>query len=158
MYDEIFDNGIIRIKNKYIRIIEVFPINFNFKSDLEKESILENYKNIFKSLKLDFQICVFSQKEDFTNYFNQIKNNNQKENEIKEEYEIYLTNLIKQNDFYYKRFFIIISLVDENFQNYNEELNHRCDLLCSMIKKSNEVKIIDNKNDVLEILNFLYRL
>ena len=93
-----------------------------------------------------------------SNYFNQIKIKTPKENEIKEEYEIYLTNLIKQNDLYYKRFFIIISLVDENFQNYNEELNHRCNLLCSMIKKCNNSKIIENKKDVLEILNFLYRL
>lgn len=158
MYDEVLLNGTIRIKNKYIKIIEVFPINFNYKSELEKESILNNYKNIFKSLKLDIQICVYSQKENLSNYFNQIKVKTPKENEIKEEYEIYLTNLIKQNDLYYKRFFIIISLVDENFQNYNEELNHRCNLLCSMIKKCNNSKIIENKKDVLEILNFLYKL
>ena len=157
MYDEIFDNGIIRIKNKYIRIIEVFPINFNFKSDLEKESILENYKNIFKSLKLDFQICVFSQKEDFTNYFNQIKNNNQKENEIKEEYELYLTNLIKNNEIYYKRFFVIISFLDENFQDYEKEINYRCNLLMNMLNKINETKIIDNKDNILTILNYIYK-
>ena len=157
MYDEIFDNGIIRIKNKYIRIIEVFPINFNFKSDLEKESILENYKNIFKSLKLDFQICVFSQKEDFTNYFNQIKNNNQKENEIKEEYELYLTNLIKNNEIYYKRFFVVISFLDENFQDYEKEINYRCNLLMNRLNKINETKIIDNKDDILTILNYIYK-
>lgn len=157
MYDEIFDNGIIRIKNKYIRIIEVFPINFNFKSELEKESILENYKNIFKSLKLDFQICVFSQKEDFTNYFNQIKNNNQKENEIKEEYELYLTNLIKNDEIYYKRFFVVVSFLDENFQDYEKEINHRCNLLTTMINKINETKIIDKKEDILNILNFIYK-
>ena len=157
MYDEIFENGIIRIKNKYIRIIEVFPINFNFKSELEKESILENYKNLFKTLKLDFQICVFSQKEDFTNYFNQIKNNNQKENEIKEEYELYLTNLIKENEIYYKRYFVVISLLDENYQDFEKELNHRCNLLISMINKINETKIINNKDDILNILNFIFK-
>lgn len=157
MYDEIFENGIIRIKNKYIRIIEVFPINFNFKSELEKESILENYKNMFKTLKLDFQICIFSQKEDFTNYFSQIKNNNQKENEIKEEYELYLTNLIKENEIYYKRFFVVVSFIDENFQDYEKEINHRCNLLISMLNKINEIKIINNKEDILNILSFIYK-
>ena len=120
MYDEILENGIIKIKNNYIRIIEVFPINFNFKSDIEKESILENYKNFFKSLKIDFQICIYSQKENLSKYFNQININNQKENEIKEEYELYLNNLIRENNIYYKRFFICISVIEDEVKNYLE--------------------------------------
>ena len=39
--EEILSNGIIKLKNnKYIKIIKVIPINFNLKSDFEKESIL----------------------------------------------------------------------------------------------------------------------
>ena len=44
-YDRIFENVIIKLKdNSYIKIIKVDPINFNLKSDLEKESILNSYK------------------------------------------------------------------------------------------------------------------
>ena len=40
--EEIYDNGIIKInKNKYIKILKIIPINYNLKSDLEKESIFE---------------------------------------------------------------------------------------------------------------------
>ena len=48
-YDRIFENGIIKLKdNSYIKIIKVDPINFNLKSDLEKESILNSYKIFLK--------------------------------------------------------------------------------------------------------------
>lgn len=38
-------NGIIKLKdNSYIKIIKIYPINFNLKSELEKEAILNSYK------------------------------------------------------------------------------------------------------------------
>ena len=39
--DKIINNGIIKIKNNnYIKLIKVYPINFNLKSEFEKETIL----------------------------------------------------------------------------------------------------------------------
>ena len=39
--EEIFNNGIIKLKNNnYIKLIKVYPINFNLKSNFEKEAIL----------------------------------------------------------------------------------------------------------------------
>ena len=35
--EKILDNGIIKIENSYIKIIKIIPINFNLKSELEKE-------------------------------------------------------------------------------------------------------------------------
>ena len=47
---KIFDNGIIKLKNNsYVKIIKVNPINFNLKSNLEKESILNSYKIFLKT-------------------------------------------------------------------------------------------------------------
>lgn len=43
--DEILENGIIKVKNKnYIKILKIIPINFELKSNLEKEAILNSYK------------------------------------------------------------------------------------------------------------------
>ena len=40
-FEQILNNGIIKLKNdEYIKIIKINPINFNLKSELEKESIL----------------------------------------------------------------------------------------------------------------------
>ena len=37
--EEILENGIIKInKNKYIKILKIIPINYNLKSDLEKNN------------------------------------------------------------------------------------------------------------------------
>lgn len=50
--ETIFENGIIKTKdNKYIKIIKIKPINFNLKSDLEKEAILNSYKIFFKNIQ-----------------------------------------------------------------------------------------------------------
>ena len=39
--DEILENDIIKVKNKnYIKILKIIPINFELKSNLEKEAIL----------------------------------------------------------------------------------------------------------------------
>lgn len=155
MYDEILDNGFIKTKDNYIKIIEVFPINFNFKSENEKHIILENYKNFFKNIKVDIQIYIFSQKEDLRNYFNLIKTKTPKENEIKEEYKNYLQNLIETNNFYYKRFFIVISQRSENI--ILKELENKILNVINMFNRINELKIISDKNEILEILNFIYK-
>ena len=40
--EKILDNGIIKLKNdNYIKLIKVFPINYNLKSEFEKTSILK---------------------------------------------------------------------------------------------------------------------
>ena len=38
--DNISDDGIIKLKNqKYVKIMKIVPINYNLKSDLEKNAI-----------------------------------------------------------------------------------------------------------------------
>ena len=44
--ENIFEDGIIQTKeNKFIKIIKILPINYDLKSMLEKESILNSYKD-----------------------------------------------------------------------------------------------------------------
>ena len=53
--EEILNNGIIKInKNKYVKILKVIPINFNLKTQLEKESILNSYKIFLKTCTLSW--------------------------------------------------------------------------------------------------------
>ena len=43
--EKCLDKGIIKIeKNKYIKILKIIPINFNLKTQLEKD-VMENLKN-----------------------------------------------------------------------------------------------------------------
>lgn len=63
-YEKILENGIIKLKNSsYIKIIKVEPINYNLKSELEKEAILNSYKRFIKSCNFNLQILIQSKKD-----------------------------------------------------------------------------------------------
>ena len=86
--EEILENGIIKLKkNNYIKIIKIIPINFNLKSNLEKEAILNSYKMFLKTCDFDIQILIQSKKEDLSRHFSIIKNNlKNKENNLLNNY------------------------------------------------------------------------
>ena len=64
-FQKILDNGIIKLEeNLYVKIIQINPINFNLKSELEKEAILNSYKLFLKTCNFDIQILIQSNKED----------------------------------------------------------------------------------------------
>ena len=129
---QIFDNGIIKLKNEnYIKIIQIIPINFNLKSQLEKEAILNSYKIFLKTCNFDLQILVQSNKEDLSLHISNIKNSTKKENkklkEISEEYIKYLNQLNTKKKSATKNFYIIIrkekNNINNNENNIFEELN-----------------------------------
>ena len=81
-FERILKNGIIKLKNNsYIKIIKIYPINFNLKSELEKEAILNSYKIFLKTCDFNFQILIQSKKEDLSKHISNI--NCQKEKEEK---------------------------------------------------------------------------
>ena len=76
-FEKILDSGIIKLKNNsFIKILKISPINFNLKSNLEKESILNSYKTFLKTCNFDIQILIQSNKEDLSNHILKIQKNN----------------------------------------------------------------------------------
>ena len=155
-FETILDKGIIKMKDSsYIKIMKVNPINYMLKSDLEKEAILNSYKNIFKSCNFNFQILIQSKNEDLSRHISKIKENNLYP-EIKEEYINYINNFVKSKKSSNKNFYLIIksSQSSENevihLQNLEnnylkiKELFNRCGNLVS--------EITDDKQ-IIEILN-----
>ena len=134
--EEIFDNGIIKMKNnKYLKIIKIKPINFNLKSELEKEAILNSYKIFLKTCNFNFQILVQSNKEDLSNHFSQINNNlNLEEKNIQEisyKYIEYIKELNNNKKSSSKNYYIIINYENKNNENIDtnsyaaEDLNNK---------------------------------
>ena len=73
-FEKILENGIIKLKdNSYVKIIKILPINFNLKTDFEKEQILNSYKIFLKTCNFDIQILIQSNKEDLTKHINKIE-------------------------------------------------------------------------------------
>ena len=111
--DKIFNNGIIKTKDrKYIKIIKVYPINYNLKSDLEKKSILNSYKIFLKTCNFDIQILIQSSKEDLTNHIKKIQENiktNKYLENLATEYIAYIQQLNLTKKSSSKNFYIIIS-------------------------------------------------
>jgi len=99
--DDILENGIIKLKkNIYIKIIKIIPINFNLKSNLEKEAILNSYKIFLKTCDFDIQILIQSKKEDLSTHFSIIKNNlkNNKNNLLNNYFNNYINFIQKINN------------------------------------------------------------
>ena len=93
--EEILDKGIIKMKDSsYIKILHISPINYNLKSDLEKEAILNSYTNFFKSSNFNLQVLIQSKKEDLKENIKLLKENNYL-NELKEKYIKYISSLNK---------------------------------------------------------------
>ena len=107
--------------NKYLKIIKIMPINFNLKSDLEKEAILNSYKIFLKTCSFNFQILIQSNKEDLSKHFSQINNNlileEKNIQEISQKYINYIKNLNNNNKSSSKNYYII-----NNYKNKNNEI------------------------------------
>ncbi len=137
-YEKIFENGIIKLKNNsYIKIIKINPINFNLKSNLEKEAILNSYKVFLKTCKFNIQILIQSNKEDLTSHISNLENINKKENEkikkIKDNYINYIQEINKKRKSSSKNFYIILK---EIYENKKEKIN-----------EENEKYIFDKLNE-----------
>lgn len=111
--EKIFDNGIVKLKSgRYIKIIKIIPINFNLKSELEKEAILNSYKIFLKTCNFDLQILIQSNKEDLSKHISSVKNFTEKENNniknISKEYIDFLEEINLKRKSATKNYYIII--------------------------------------------------
>ena len=128
--EKIFDNGIIKLKNnRYIKILKIIPINYNLKSDLEKEAILNSYKIFLKTCNFDIQILIQSNRVDLNPHISQIeKNINKKQNkyleEISKNYIEYINKINFSKKASSKNFYIILSnkINKKNKFNNSEEI------------------------------------
>lgn len=110
-FEDIYDSGLIFYKNSFIKILRINPINYDLKSNLEKEAIINSYKNFLKTCDFDIQILIQSKKEDISKVISQIKNskeNNSKIKEIQENYIHYMMKLNQEKNSSSKNFYMII--------------------------------------------------
>lgn len=169
--EKILENGIIKIRNgPYIKILKILPINYNLKSNLEKESILKAYKTFLKTCSFDIQILIQSNREDLSKHISKIKKNNFNQKEkIKKISELYINfiqeiNLKRKSSS--KNFYILINEIPEN-KNKKENLENE-KILCeklnekyfkikeSLTRCGNIVTQIETREEVEKILNSFF--
>ena len=117
-FKEVLSDGIIRLKdNTLVKLIKIFPINYELKSELEKKSILNSYKTFLKTFNFNLQILVQSKKENLKKQIlileqeKKIKKETNAKN-IYEQYIEYIKKINSENKSSSKNFFIIIHQTD----------------------------------------------
>ncbi len=171
-FEKVFDKGIIKNKNNYIKIIKIIPINYDLKSNLEKEAILSAYKLFLKTCDFDIQIIVQSKKEDLSKNISNIKQimfneKNQKIKKMSENYIEYIKEKNEENKSSSKNFYIVIkneildSQKEESIENLNKIAVDKLSDMFFKIKESlsrcgNLVQDVNSKKEINEILNSFY--
>ena len=90
-FEKILENGIIKINSDlFIKVIKVDPINFNLKSELEKEAILNSYKILLKTFNSKQQRKFI--KSYFKNKIPKRKGKRKNKKNIRKLYSIYKKN------------------------------------------------------------------
>ncbi len=117
-FNEILDNGIIKLKdNSYVKIIKIIPINFNLKSNLEKEAILNSYKIFLKTCNFDIQILIQSNKEDLSKHISKIKDKTKNEEEniklLSNQYIKFIQEMNIDKKSSSKNFYIIVKEISQ---------------------------------------------
>ena len=136
-FEKFLNHGMIKLKdNSYIKIIKIVPINFNLKSDLEKEAILNSYKLFLKTCNFDVQILIQSNKIDLSKNISKLneKVKNEKDNilfKISKQYVNFIQNLNLEKKSSSKNFYIVVKYFNKNTNTENiekeatEELNEK---------------------------------
>ena len=164
-FEKILDNGIIKINNfTFIKIIKVSSINFNLKSEFEKEAILNSYKIFLKTCQFNFQILIQSNKKDLSKNIsiinNQLKSENNNISEISKQYIKYINELNNKNKSSSKNFYLIIKYENKNLNEINnienyayQELNDKYFKIRDCLSRcGNILEDINSKKVVEEIL------
>ena len=172
--EKILENGIVKLKNgNYIKIIKIIPINYNLKSELEKEAILNSYKIFLKTCNFDLQILIKSNKEDLSKHISSVSDSQKKESKtlkkIADEYINFLNQLNINKKSAIKNFYIIIKKEKKLIQNNSENIKNIEDIISDELNEEflkikdtlsrcgNIIIDINNKNLCKNILfSFFY--
>jgi hypothetical protein len=165
-------DGIVCLKNgKYIKALEITPVNFKLKSATEKKAILYNYKGFLKACDFDIQIVIKTNRANVEPHIKRI------EALLKQEKNEYVKNmtdgyikLVKELAYKKKsisrRFFIIfeyeppsnINMKDINFRDIVQSLNNKKSKIKEYLKKcGNDIIEYSETNSEME-KDFLYNL
>lgn len=149
-----------------MKIIKVFPINYNLKSNLEKEAILSSYKVFLKTCDFNIQILIQSKKENLSKHISNVQKSvsdekNPKILEISEKYINYIKKKNEENRSSSKNFYIVIRSEVNNLINGEEicinNLNDNYFKIKETLSKvGNRVVEIKRKEDVEKILISFY--
>lgn len=160
-FEKILENGIIKLKdNSYVKIMKITPVNFNLKSSLEKEAILNSYKIFLQTIEFDIQILIQSNKENLLEHISNIKNQEEKNEKIinlSNKYINFIQKINSENKSSSKNYFVIIKDLQGKNENSEKISINNLNINYFKIKEclyrcGNIVTEINNKKETEEII------
>ena len=152
-----------------MKLLKVYPINYNLKSSLEKEAILNSYRLFLKTCNFDIQILIQSKKEDLTYHLKKISNlkiENERMNMYKKSYIEYLRKVSIENKSSNKEFYIVLKQAiegeDISFENSlqiaeNKIFENFMKIKDTLSRTGVIIKQIDSEEEVLNLLKEMYQ-
>ena len=115
-------NGIVVLKDgRYIKILEILPVNFYLKSEVEQENIIYYFASYLKIAPDNMQIKVTTERADIEDYLKRHEAfAEREENELTRSMiydEMEFVRGLSENVAIKKRFFIVIEYVNKSFGN-----------------------------------------
>lgn len=169
-------------KDKIFKVLRIFPINYELKSDLEKAAILESFNSMLRTCNFQFEIICRSIKQNISKIIKIIEENDEKNiydtydtNLLASEYVKYLEKLIKTSKSSSKAFYVILYTnleqnltksenknklnieENDNFKNAEYKLEENIKIMKEMISRcGNTVKEMKGE-ELLEFLKMTVR-
>lgn len=164
--DKLLEDGILKTKSGYLKLIKINPINYNLKSEMEKEAILNSYKLFLKTCNFEVQILIQSKKENLSQHIQKIEEKIEKQEKeslriISQEYIQFIQELNSDKKFLSKTFYMIIKCFLKN--DTTPEIKIKQDLKENYLKIKeclarcgNYVEEIKEKEELKKILNSFF--
>lgn len=163
---DILEDGCVKQKNSICRIIKVWPINYDLKSNLEKEAVLNSYKLFLKTCDFDIQLIVQSKKENLSKHILKIQQSLSDETnpnilELSNKYLEYIKEKNIESKSSSKNFYIVIKeSLENNISNEEAAIqilnDNTSKIKESLSKVGNHIKPIQEKSEIQEILSSFY--
>lgn len=158
------EDDILQLSNhRYRAIIQISTINFELKSESEKDIITELYQNFLNSLPSQIQIYIQVRELDLktytSNFRTSLKNNDsyiKYKNQINN-YIDFVNNLSHKNKILTRLFYLIIPIDDcnNNYLEAKNKLNINCDIIQKNLTK---LKLSTKRLNNLDIFNLFYAI
>ncbi len=160
---DISDGIIITTDRRFIKILEVTPINFLLRSPSEQSAIVQSFAGVLKQMPIKVQFKVISRKADVSSYIDKIYTNMETEENDKclqlQEEQINLISTVGAREGISRRFYIIFEYEEPTglqksatFSEIKSSLNTYAMRIQNMLLPcGNEVRPLTDDKDILDI-------
>lgn len=158
------EDDLLHLSNhRYRAIIQISTINFELKSESEKDIITEIYQNFLNALPSRIQIYIQVRELDLKTYTSNFRASlKNKTSYIKYKNQInnyidFVNNLSHKNKILTRLFYLIIPLDDlnNNYIEAKDKLNINCDIIQKNLTK---LKLSTKRLNSLDIFNLFYEI